>query len=95
MFSDLKNIFGGAIALKKTGINYDSYIAQLNAQKERQALLPDNVTLGGSNATLLGYELFNDNIFTRYTIKYQFAYNNSTNNNSNMTLRIGISNAFN
>lgn len=73
MFSDLKNIFGGAIALKKTGINYDSYIAQLNAQKERQALLPDNVTLGGSNATLLGYELMDNNIFTRYTIKYQFA----------------------
>lgn len=66
-------MIGSAIALKKTAINYDSYIAQLNAQKERQALLPDNVTLGGSNATLLGYELFNDNIFTRYTIKYQFA----------------------
>lgn len=66
-------MIGSAISLKKTAINYDSYIAQLNAQKERQALLPDNVTLGGSNATLLGYELFNDNIFTRYSIKYQFA----------------------
>lgn len=67
------NMLSSAIALKKTSINYDSYIAQLQAQKERQALLPDNVTLGGSNATLLGYGLFNDNIFTRYTIKYQFA----------------------
>ena len=59
--------------LGRTTQNFDYYIKELNAQKERQAMLPDNVTLGGSNATLLGYELFNDNIFTRYSIKYQFA----------------------
>lgn len=69
----LTGVANTAWGMEKTAINYDYYIKNLNAQKERQALLPDNVTLGGSNATLLGYELFNDNIFTRYTIKYQFA----------------------
>lgn len=69
----LTGVANTAWQMEKTAINYDYYIKNLNAQKERQALLPDNVTLGGSNATLLGYELFNDNIFTRYTIKYQFA----------------------
>lgn len=28
---------------------------------------------GGNNATLLGYDLFDKNIFTRYTIKSKFA----------------------
>ena len=69
----LSGVANTAWGMEKTAINYDYYIKNLNAQKERQALLPDNVTLGGSNATLLGYDLFNDNIFTRYTIKYQFA----------------------
>lgn len=71
--SGLSSVANTALGMEKTAINYDYYIAQVQAQKERQALLPDNVTLGGSNATLLGYGLFNDNIFTRYTIKYQFA----------------------
>lgn len=43
------------------------------AQVERQKLLPDNANLSSSNATLLGYELADKNIFTRYTIKSQFA----------------------
>ena len=66
-------MISGATSLKAGAGNYDAYVALLNAQKERQALLPDNVSLGGSNATLLGYDLMDDNIFTRYTIKYQFA----------------------
>lgn len=69
----LTGVANTAWQMEKTGINYDYYIKNLNAQKERQALLPDNVTLGGSNATLLGYDLMDNNIFTRYTIKYQFA----------------------
>lgn len=64
---------GGAISIARTAANYDYFIKMLNAQQERQALLPDNVTLGGSNATLLGYDLLDNNIFTTYTIKYQFA----------------------
>lgn len=63
----------GALNMYKTAYNYDYYIAMINAQKEKQAMLPDNVSLGGSNATLLGYSLMDDNIFTRYNIKYQFA----------------------
>lgn len=66
-------LFGNAISMSKTAQNYDYYIQKLNAQKERQAMLPNNVSLGGSNATLLGYGLMDDNIFTRYNIKSQFA----------------------
>ena len=69
----LTAMISSATSLKRDAGNYDAYVALLNAQKEKQALLPDNVTLGGSNATLLGYGLMDDNIFTRYTIKYQFA----------------------
>lgn len=62
-----------AVEMYKSAANYDYYIAMVNAQKEKQAMLPDNVSLGGSNATLLGYNLMDNNIFTRYNIKYQFA----------------------
>ena len=71
--SGMNEMISGATSLKSGAGNYDAYVALLNTQKERQALLPDNVSLGGSNATLLGYDLMDDNIFTRYTIKYQFA----------------------
>ncbi len=63
----------GALNMYKTAANYDYYIQMVNAQKEKQAMLPDNISLGGSNATLLGYDLMDNNIFTRYNIKYQFA----------------------
>ena len=72
-FGDLAGFATGALDMYRSAANYDYYIAMANAQKERQAMLPDNVTMGGSNATLLGYELMDDNIFTRYNIKYQFA----------------------
>ncbi len=72
-FGGLGNVASSALNMYKTAANYDYYIAMINAQKEKQAMLPDNVTMGGSNATLLGYDLMDDNIFTRYNIKYQFA----------------------
>lgn len=72
-FSGLGDVASGALNLYRTAANYDYYIAMVNAQKEKQAMLPDNVNLGGSNATLLGYGLMDNNIFTRYNIKYQFA----------------------
>ena len=53
--------------------NHDFYIKQQMAQIEKQKLLPDNASLSSSNSTLLGYDLFDDNIFTRYGIKAQFA----------------------
>lgn len=69
----LGGVATSALDMYKTAANYDYYIAMVNAQKEKQAMLPDNVSLGGSNATLLGYDLMDNNIFTRYNIKYQFA----------------------
>ena len=53
--------------------NYDYTIKNQMAQIEKQSLLPNSSTLSSSNATLLGYDLFDNNIFTRYTIKSQFA----------------------
>lgn len=55
------------------GKNHDFYIKQQMAQIEKQKLLPDNASLSSSNATLLGYDLFSQNIFTRYNIQRQFA----------------------
>lgn len=73
MLSGFGSTVDSAIGLGKIQANYDAYVGMVNAQKEKQAMLPDNVTLGGSNATLLGYDLMDDNIFTTYSIKYQFA----------------------
>lgn len=56
-----------------TDKNHDFYIKQQMAQIEKQKLLPDNASLSSSNATLLGYDLFSQNIFTRYNIQRQFA----------------------
>ena len=72
-FSGLGDVASSSLNLYRTAANYDYYIQMLNAQKEKQAMLPDNVSLGGSNATLLGYDLMDNNIFTRYNIKAQFA----------------------
>ena len=64
---------GAAADLKNTAANYDFYIKELLATVERQKLMPDSATLGGSNATILGYSLIDNDIFTRYNIKAQFA----------------------
>lgn len=66
-------IISGAMNLAKADKNHDFYVKQQMAQMEKQTLIPDKVTLSGSNATLLGYNKFDKNIFTRYTIKAQFA----------------------
>ena len=42
-------------------------------QVEKQKMLPNSGNVGGSNATLLGYDYMNSDVFTRYTIKSQFA----------------------
>lgn len=62
-----------ALNMKQTAGDYDFYVKNLMATVERQQLLPDSVSMGGSNATLLGYDLLDNNIFTRYNIKEQFA----------------------
>lgn len=53
--------------------NHEYYIKNQLAQIEKQSLLPDNATQSSNNATLLGYNLMNSNLFASYTIKAQFA----------------------
>lgn len=53
--------------------NYEIQVQKQMAIKEQQQLIPNSSTLSSSNATILGYNLFNNNIFTRYNIKRQFA----------------------
>ena len=62
-----------AINMYSSAKNHDFYIKQQMAQIEKQKLLPDKVSLSSSNATLIGYNLVDKNIFTRYNIKRQFA----------------------
>lgn len=66
-------VVNSAITGVSNAVNHDFYIKQQMAQIEKQKMLPDKVNLSGSNATLLGYNLIDKNIFTRYTIKRQFA----------------------
>lgn len=53
--------------------NHEFYIKNQMAQIEKQKMLPDKANLSSSNATLLGYNLMQYNIFTRYSIKSDFA----------------------
>ena len=71
--STATNLVNRAIDFITQDINHDFYIKNQMAQIEKQQLLPDNATMSSSNATLLGYGLFNSNIFTRYSIQRQFA----------------------
>ena len=43
------------------------------AQIEKQTMLPDTANLSSSNATLIGYNLFEKNLFYVFNIKRQFA----------------------
>lgn len=67
------DFIGGIMSLAQNDVNHDFYIKQQMAQIEKQSLLPDKANLSSSNATLIGYNLVDKNIFTRYTIKSQFA----------------------
>ena len=62
------------IGAYKTSQDFDLYKQGLMAEVEKHKLLPDNATMGSTNATLLGYNMFTtENVFTRYNIKAQFA----------------------
>lgn len=81
------NIMGGMSAYANHGLNmqdiginqqankgnwqYD--IKTINAQVEKQSMLPDNATLSSSNATLLGYNRFGESTFTMFSIKPEYA----------------------
>lgn len=74
------NIIGGVTQGVNMAFNYFSanrnneyQINQQIAEVERQQMLPNQGFFGSNNATLLGYDLFDKNIFSRYTIKYQYA----------------------
>ena len=62
----------GALNLASLDVNHDFYIKEQLAQIEKQKMLPDSGSMGSSNATLFGYNMFK-NIFCRYSIKAQFA----------------------
>ena len=64
---------GYAISQGVNQYNHDFTIKQTLAQKEKQSLLPNSASQGSTNTTLLGYELFNDDIFCRYSIRAEFA----------------------
>lgn len=59
--------------MEENKFNHESYIKETMLQKEKQAMLPNSASLGGTNTTLLGYGYMNDDVFTRYNIKRQFA----------------------
>lgn len=69
----ISQVSNGLTNAFKNSVNHDYYVKEQMAQVEKQSLLPDQASLSGSNATLLGYNLIDKNIFTRYTIKRQFA----------------------
>lgn len=73
MTSGFTGYIDKGIELMKLDKNHEFYVKNMMAQIEKQSMLPDNASLSSSNSTLLGYELFDKNIFTRYTIKRQFA----------------------
>lgn len=70
---EIGGFVGGIMSIAQNDVNHDFYIKQQMAQIEKQSLLPDKANLSSSNATLIGYNLVDKNIFTRYTIKSQFA----------------------
>lgn len=53
--------------------NWQYDIKSINAQMERQALLPDTGTLSSSNASLLGYGYFSRSCFSKIGLKEEFA----------------------
>lgn len=62
-----------ALDIVKLDKDHEFYVKNVMAQIEKQEMLPNNAQMGSSNATLLGYDLMDNNIFTRYSIKREFA----------------------
>ena len=72
--SGISGLVNAGISIYSNSKNYDYYQQGLMAEIEKQQLIPDTATLGSTNATLLGYNMFTtENIFSRYNIKRQFA----------------------
>lgn len=69
----ISGAINSGVDLAVNDVNHEYYIQNQLAQIERQQMLPDKGSLGSSNATLLGYNLMDNNIFNRYSIKSQYA----------------------
>ena len=54
-------------------VNHELNIQMQMAQIEKQRMLPDNANLSSSNATIMGYGLLDNSVFTSYCIKREFA----------------------
>lgn len=54
--------------------NWQYDIKNINAQVEKQKLLPDTGSLSGSNATLLGYNFQSKTMFMHFHIKQEYAF---------------------
>lgn len=71
--SGLAGVAKDSLDLVSIGVNNEFYIQKQMAQVEAQKLLPNKGVIGSGNGTLLGYGLFDDDIFKSYSIKAQFA----------------------
>lgn len=69
----LANEAKDTLDLVSIGVNNEFYIQKQMAQVEAQKLLPNKGVIGSGNGTLLGYSLFDNDVFKNYSIKYQFA----------------------
>lgn len=68
--SSIGNLGVEAISNEKS---HELNIREQMATIQAQSLVPDNASLTGSNATLLGYGKISQNIFATYSIKPEFA----------------------
>ena len=78
--SGVTSLINGMFSAFNTGFNqgvrdqnHELNIQMQMAQVEKQKMLPDNANLSSSNATLLGYSLLDNGVFTSYCIKREFA----------------------
>lgn len=71
--ANIGGIIGQATEREIASKNHEYDIQNQMLVKEQHQLLPNSGSTGGSNATLLGYGLQNQDIFTKYTIKRQYA----------------------
>lgn len=72
VLNSANKVVNDALDLARLDKNHEFYIKNQMAQIEKQEMLPNTSHLGTS-ATLLGYDLINVSVFTRYSIKAQFA----------------------
>lgn len=73
VYNALNETANSALDIVKLDKDHEFYVKNVMAQIEKQEMLPNNAQMGSSNATLLGYDLMDNNIFTRYSIKREFA----------------------